>query len=74
MKVSPSGDAESLNELSKFCTAITTGLMVCTVWCCCSAPLQPLTILFSLPLSIGGAVGALLLTGMQLTTPGGSAC
>jgi multidrug efflux pump subunit AcrB len=31
--------------------------------------LQPLTILFSLPLSIGGAVGALLLTGKQLTTP-----
>jgi len=31
--------------------------------------LQPLTILFSLPLSIGGAVGALLLTGKQLTIP-----
>ena len=31
--------------------------------------LQPLTILFSLPLSIGGAIGALLLTGKQLTTP-----
>jgi multidrug efflux pump subunit AcrB len=31
--------------------------------------LQPLTILFSLPLSIGGAVGALLVTGKQLTIP-----
>src|ERR1700758_3975202 len=31
--------------------------------------LHPLTILFSLPLSIGGAVGALLLTGKQLTIP-----
>jgi multidrug efflux pump subunit AcrB len=31
--------------------------------------LQPVTILFSLPLSIGGAIAALLLTGKQLTTP-----
>ena len=31
--------------------------------------LQPITILFSLPLSIGGAIGLLLLTGKQLTIP-----
>jgi multidrug efflux pump subunit AcrB len=31
--------------------------------------LQPITILFSLPLSIGGAIIALLLGGMPLTVP-----
>ena len=31
--------------------------------------LQPITILFSLPLSIGGAIMALMLTGKQLTMP-----
>jgi multidrug efflux pump subunit AcrB len=31
--------------------------------------LQPITILFSLPLSIGGAIGLLLITGKQLTVP-----
>jgi multidrug efflux pump subunit AcrB len=30
---------------------------------------QPITILFSLPLSIGGAIGALFLTGKQLSVP-----
>src|SRR5260370_40715425 len=37
----------------------------------CGPFLQPITILFSLPLSIGGAIVALLLTGKQLTTPVG---
>src|SRR6185437_622106 len=72
VKVGPSGDAESLDELSSgFATAITGGLMMvyAVLVLLFGTFLQPLTILFSLPLSIGGAVGALLLTGKQLTTP-----
>jgi multidrug efflux pump subunit AcrB len=72
VKVSPSGDAESLNELSAgFATAITSGLMMvyAVLVLLFGTFLQPITILFSLPLSIGGAIAALLLTGKQLTTP-----
>ncbi|MCA6124226.1 efflux RND transporter permease subunit [Bradyrhizobium sp. WSM 1704] len=72
VKVSPSGDAESLNELSDgFATAITAGLMMvyAVLVLLFGTFLQPITILFSLPLSIGGAIIALLLTGKQLTTP-----
>jgi len=72
VKVSPSGDAESLNELSSgFATAITGGLMMvyAVLVLLFGTFLQPITILFSLPLSIGGAIAALLVTGKQLTTP-----
>ena len=72
VKVSPSGDAESLDELSEgFATAITAGLMMvyAVLVLLFGTFLQPITILFSLPLSIGGAIAALLLTGKQLTTP-----
>jgi multidrug efflux pump subunit AcrB len=72
VKVSPSGDAESLAELSDgFATAITAGLMMvyAVLVLLFGTFLQPITILFSLPLSIGGAIAALLLTGKQLTTP-----
>jgi multidrug efflux pump subunit AcrB len=72
VKVNPSGDAESLNELSGgFATAITSGLMMvyAVLVLLFGTFLQPITILFSLPLSIGGAIAALLLTGKQLTTP-----
>src|SRR6202047_1640895 len=70
--VHPSGDAESLNELSQgFITAITAGLMMvyAVLVLLFGTFLQPITILFSLPLSIGGAIVALLVTGKQLTTP-----
>lgn len=72
VRVSPSGDAESLNELSDgFATAITAGLMMvyAVLVLLFGTFLQPITILFSLPLSIGGAIAALLVTGKQLTTP-----
>jgi multidrug efflux pump subunit AcrB len=68
----PSGDAESLAELADgFKNAMSAGLMMvyAVLVLLFSSFLQPITILFSLPLSIGGAVGALLVTGKQLTTP-----
>jgi multidrug efflux pump subunit AcrB len=70
--VSESGDAESLNELANgFKTALIGGLMMvyAVLVLLFGSFLQPITILFSLPLSIGGAIAALLLTGQQLTTP-----
>ena len=72
VKVNPSGDAESLNELSDgFATAITAGLMMvyAVLVLLFGTFLQPITILFSLPLSIGGAIAALLVSGKQLTIP-----
>jgi hydrophobe/amphiphile efflux-1 (HAE1) family protein len=72
ISVSPSGDAESLNELEAgFQTAMMGGLMMvyAVLVLLFGSFLQPITILFSLPLSIGGAIIALLLTGQQLTTP-----
>ena len=70
--ISQSGDAESLNELSEgFTQAISAGLMMvyAVLVLLFGSFLLPLTILFSLPLSLGGAVIALMITGKQLTTP-----
>ena len=72
INVNQSGDAESLNELADgFANAMSYGLMMVYVVLVLlfGSFLQPITILFSLPLSIGGAIVALLLTGNQLTTP-----
>jgi multidrug efflux pump subunit AcrB len=72
VKVGQSGDAESLQELTDgFATAISAGLMMvyAVLVLLFGTFLQPITILFSLPLSIGGAILALLVTGKQLTTP-----
>ena len=70
--VRPAGDAESLSELSEgFASAMQAGLMMvyAVLVILFGSFLQPITILFSLPLSIGGAIGALLVTGKQLTVP-----
>ncbi|MGH6848516.1 MAG: efflux RND transporter permease subunit [Methylocella sp.] len=72
INVNQSGDAESLNELADgFANAMSYGLMMvyAVLVLLFGSFLQPVTILFSLPLSIGGAIMALLLTGKQLTTP-----
>ena len=68
-----SGDAENMAELSDgFASAMRNGLIMvyAVLVLLFGSFLQPITILFSLPLSIGGAIIALLLGGMQLTRAG----
>lgn len=72
IRVGQAGDAESLNELSEgFASAMQAGLMMvyAVLVILFGSFLHPITILFSLPLSIGGAIGMLLITGKQLTIP-----
>ncbi len=69
---SESGDAENMADLfDGFANAMKLGLMMvyAVLVLLFGSFLQPITILFSLPLSIGGAIIALLLGGMQLTVP-----
>ena len=66
------GDAEIMGEVfESFAKAMGAGIMMvyAVLVLLFGSFLQPITILFSLPLSIGGAIAALLLTGKQLTTP-----
>jgi multidrug efflux pump subunit AcrB len=70
IKVTPSGDAEHQEELFEdFGTAMRDGLIMvfAVLVVLFGSFLQPITILVSLPLSIGGAILALLLTGKALT-------
>jgi hydrophobe/amphiphile efflux-1 (HAE1) family protein len=72
VSVGKSGDAENMAELSDgFAQAMKFGLMMvyAVLVLLFGSFLQPITILFSLPLSIGGAIVALLIGGMQLTVP-----
>ena len=72
IKVVPGGDAELQGELfSEFGSAIFNGLMMVYVVLAIlfASLLHPLTILFSLPLSITGAILALLITYLPITLP-----
>jgi multidrug efflux pump subunit AcrB len=72
IKVVPGGDAELQGELfDEFGSAISNGLMMVYVVLAIlfASLLHPLTILFSLPLSITGAVLALLITYLPITLP-----
>ena len=70
--VSEGGDAELQTELfDGFGGAMRSGLMMVYVVLAVlfTSLLQPVTILFSLPLSIAGAILALLVTNLPITTP-----
>jgi multidrug efflux pump subunit AcrB len=70
--VKQAGDAETLAELSGgFADAMRDGLMMVysVLVLLFGSFLQPVTILFSLPLSIGGAILGLLVTGRPLSMP-----
>lgn len=72
IRIEKSGDAEAMVELfDGFTDALRDGLiMVYAVLVVLFASfLQPVTILFSLPLSIGGAILGLLLTGRPMSLP-----
>ncbi|MGB8278525.1 MAG: efflux RND transporter permease subunit [Methylovirgula sp.] len=72
VKVRKSASTEAMDDLSSgFTEAMRNGLiMVYAVLVLLFASfLQPVTILFSLPLSIGGAILALLVTGRPLSMP-----
>jgi multidrug efflux pump subunit AcrB len=72
ISVSEAGDAELQQELFEgFGSAMRDGLMMvfAVLVVLFHSFLQPITILFSLPLSIGGAIIALVLTGKPLSAP-----
>jgi len=68
----PSGDAEIQDEVATgFITAMGTGIMIVlgVLILLFNSVFQPITILLSLPLSFGGVVAALLLTGNPVSMP-----
>jgi multidrug efflux pump subunit AcrB len=70
--IGATADAETMKELTDgFLPVIIAGLLMvyAVLVLLFGTFLQPITILFSLPLSIGGAVIVLLLTGQQKTIP-----
>jgi multidrug efflux pump subunit AcrB len=72
VRIAESGDAEVQQELiASFVNAMILGLMlILTVLILLfKSVIQPFTILFSLPLAIGGVAGALILTNNALSMP-----
>ncbi len=72
IEIKQTGDAEVQGEVfAGFATAMGAGLMMVfgVLVLLFASVLQPITILFSLPLSIGGVVLALLITGKALSMP-----
>ncbi|MCH9808114.1 MAG: efflux RND transporter permease subunit [Alphaproteobacteria bacterium] len=72
VEVKQFGDAEIMVEVFQgFATAMGAGIMMvyAVLVLLFSSFLQPVTILFSLPLSIGGAIVALALTGNPISLP-----
>ena len=74
VEIKQSGDAEVMGEVfESFAKAMGAGLMMvyAVLVLLFGSFLQPVTILFSLPLSIGGAIVALLVTGQADQPAGG---
>jgi len=72
VEIRTSGDAEVMAEVfSSFATAMGAGLLMvfCVLVLLFGSFLQPVTILFSLPLSFGGVVLALLVTQRPISMP-----
>ncbi len=72
VRVDESNDAEALQELTDgFLSAMRNGLLAvfAVLVLLFGSFLQPITILFSLPLSVGGAILGLLITGKSLSVP-----
>jgi multidrug efflux pump subunit AcrB len=72
VRIAESGDAEVQQELfTSFANSMVLGLLlVLTVLILLfGSVIQPFTILFSLPLAIGGVAGALILTGNPVSMP-----
>ncbi len=70
--IKQSGDVEVMSEVfESFATAMGAGLMMVygVLILLFASFTQPITILFSLPLSIGGAIFALLITGRAISMP-----
>ncbi len=72
VRVAPAGDAEIQTELvSSFVNAMVLGLMLVLIVLILlfRSVIQPFTILFSLPLAIGGVAAALIITANPLSMP-----